>query len=141
MKKMIQFSATIIVAFLMMSSKPHYNNIEKAEPFPVYVPVSETFYFGGCSINITTTIAFIFDDETYQLLGAALSGNYYIQINCGGPPSNYARSGSEISFDVSHGDVSDVHFPTTGIRDLDDLFSDTNFKNDFLEMVNNKKPY
>jgi|GEM_PF-3829294 len=67
--------------------------------------------------------------------------NKFITIDCGGPPLYYTRSGSEITFDVSNGSVTNVHLPTsTGDRALDDLYANATYKQQLVSIANSNKP-
>jgi len=118
----------------------HANLSMKKWDIAFYVSVSASYNYDGCIVTITATIVFFFNESTYQLTGVGLSGNYNIEIDCTGPPIYYARRGSEVTFDINSHEVTNVNFPVTGNRVLDKLFSDTSFKQWFIDLTNNNNP-
>lgn len=141
---LVVFTVNLLSSFTMAkptsTQKDREHQTELMWDLAFYVPVSESYYYNGCTITITAVIVFYFNESTFQLTNVILADNYNIEIDCTGPPVYYTRSGSEITFDISSNEVSDVHFPVTGYRDIDDFFGNNGFKVWFLNLANNNMP-
>ena len=103
-----------------------------------YVGISNDFNIMGCTVTVTQVVLYIFN-ENFVLVGSYLSEDFYVSISCG-PTQYYTRSASDVSFDVSGGEITDVHFATTGIREIDDLYSNSTYKTQYLNWVKNNVP-
>lgn len=148
LKKIIFFGTLFFIYFSLIASNTDPQiNIPRTYKEPatakydwvVYVPINNTFYLDGCSITINQTIAYVFN-ENLILTAIFVSAPWNIEINCGGPTYYYTRPASDITFNVSNNDISSVHFATTGIRNLDDVYSDANFKSDYLDYIKDNNP-
>lgn len=149
MRKLIFLGALILICFTqtsfttisneMFAKNSAERQLTKKMPYVVYVPISNTFPVGPCSVTVTQTLIYVFNDN-FTLIDMGVSPNWYITINCGAPPSNFTRPASDISFDVSNGEITDIDFATTGIKDLDDVYENNSFKSQYLDYVRNNTP-
>ena len=103
-----------------------------------YVGISNDFNIGGCTVTVTQVVLYIFNDN-FVLVGSYLSQDFYVSIACG-PTQYFTRSASDVSFDVSGGEITDVHFATTGVREIDDLYSNSTYKSQYLNWVKDNVP-
>jgi len=149
MRKLIFIGALIFVCFTQTSfttagterfSKTYKETLlAKKMPYVVYVPISNTISLGGCDFTVTQMMAYVFNDN-FILVGVYVSQNFYVSVDCGGGSSNLARYASDMSFDVSNNQITDVHFATTGVREVDELYSNSSFKTQYLNSVRNHIP-
>lgn len=131
-------SKQIELGHQFLTSSISIEKINSSPPIIVYVPVSQQFSINSCSVTINTTLAYIFDETTLQLV-AVVSSTVYITINCG-IPHNYARSGNEVSIEINNDEATDVYFENSGTEELDDILNDPGFQQKFVTMVNNNRP-
>ena len=148
MKKLIFIGVLIFICFTQTSFTKASNEKFKPDkeqlyaknmPYVVYVPISNTFQLGGCSITVTQTLVYIFNNN-FILTDIGVLPNWNITVNCGGPPSSFARSASDMTFVISNGEASDVNFATTGIKTLDDVYENSSFKTQYLDYVRSNTP-
>jgi hypothetical protein len=148
MKKIISFGVLLGIYFCLIAANTDHQintfnvNRENAtikDEWVVYVPINNTFYVDGCLITISQTIAYVFN-ESLILVAVGVSSPWNIEINCGGPTYFYTRPASDITFNVSNNDVTNVHFATTGNRNIDDVYSNANFKADYLDYIKDNIP-
>lgn len=85
-------------------------------------------------------MVYIIDDVSGILLGIGISNDIYISINCGGGPYYYTRSGSDITVSVSNNQITNIAFQNTGIKDIDDLYSNVNFRSWYQDLLEDNKP-
>lgn len=105
------------------------------------VPVSSSFSVDGCQITITTTVIFVFDDQTFQLIAVGLSGNYFIEIDCGGGGMFFTRTASDFSFEVENGRISNIQIATTGNNNLDKIYVSEEFRKSLKNIIEANNPF
>ena len=66
-------SKQIVLDHQFLTSSISIEKINSSPPIVVYVPVSQQFSINSCSVTINTTLAYIFDEITLQLVAVVSS--------------------------------------------------------------------
>jgi hypothetical protein len=138
----VLFLGLVAATPLPQTQTNHFKTVKKA-PIVIYSTISNTFTVNNCTVTITHPIAYVLDENTFILLQVYVSSNFNMQINCTGGGRNpflYEIRASNVTFDVSNGEITNVDFATTNDSDVNNIISNTDFKNSYKNWVNSEKP-